>query len=113
MAAVNFDPFPERDLHRRGVNVSKSGARPMVFANTRSWHRFLPGLMVLCMVPWIAATGIDRAEEPWPLLLNAAQTDADPNIAMLQLRANASLERLMESGGVTQDSWPALTVHQR
>jgi hypothetical protein len=69
--------------------------------------------MALCMVPWIVATDINRAEEPWPLLLAAVQTDGNPEIAMLQLRANASLARLMEAGGTTEETWPALTVHQR
>jgi hypothetical protein len=63
----------------------------------------MPGLMALCMVPWIVATDINRADEPWPLLLTAAQTDADPGIAMLQLRANASLARLIESGRMTEE----------
>ena len=66
------------------------------------------------MVPWIVvATDINRVEEPWPLLLATVQTDADPGIALLQLRAHASLARLMESEGGTEESWPALTVHQR
>jgi hypothetical protein len=80
----------------------------MFFANTRPWHKFMPGLMALCIVPWIAATDINRVEEPWPLLLVAMQTEADPGIAMLQLRANASLARLIESGRLTEETWPSL-----
>ena len=75
----------------------------MFLVHPRPWHKFMPGLMALCMVPWIVATDINRADEPWPLLLTAAQTDADPGIAMLQLRANASLARLIESGRMTEE----------
>jgi hypothetical protein len=85
----------------------------MFFVNTRPWHKFVPGLIALCMVPVIVATDINRVEEPWPLLLAAVPTDADPDIAMLQLRANASLARLMACGGMTDGTWPALTVYQR
>lgn len=74
---------------------------PALLAHARLWHRLMPVLMALCMAPMIAAVDVSPAEEPWPLLA-AESAEVDPDVAMLQLRANVTLARLLEFGDLAE-----------
>jgi hypothetical protein len=48
------------------------------------------------MAPMTGVTNAGRVDEPWPMLLSSEQT-GDLRVAMLQYRANATLEKLIQS----------------
>jgi hypothetical protein len=54
------------------------------------------------MVHLTAATNAGRMDEPWPALLASEPDVSDLRIAMLQDRANAALERLVQSAPAEQ-----------
>lgn len=56
------------------------------------------GVIVICMAPLIAVMEGSSVDEPWPSLLTNEPESVDPSVAMLQLRANLTLERLVQSG---------------
>jgi hypothetical protein len=64
--------------------------------NSRRWGNLIIGLFVICTAPLTAATDAGRVDDPWPILLSGEQT-SDLRIAMLQYRANATLEKLVQS----------------
>ena len=53
------------------------------------------GFTMVCMAPFVAAMQTSQVEEPWPALL--ASEPVDHNIALLQLRANLALDRLIHA----------------
>jgi len=57
----------------------------------------LASIIVFSLVPWSAANHSNRIDETWPALLLDDSAPADPVFAALQLRAQASLEKLMQS----------------
>jgi hypothetical protein len=65
-----------------------------------------PGVVALCLLSLIATIDAGRMDEPmgaamnqpWPMLLPSKPADVDSSIAMLQLRANVALARLIEAG---------------
>jgi hypothetical protein len=56
------------------------------------------GIIVMCMAPLIDAMEGGPVDEPWPSLLASGPDSVDPVVAMLQLRANLTLDRLVQSG---------------
>jgi hypothetical protein len=44
-----------------------------------------------------AGTNAGRVDDPWPMLLSSEPVSVDPGIAVLQQRANGSIEKLMQS----------------
>ena len=82
----------------------------MLGLTTRPWTRQIPGIIALCVISLIAAIDGSRSgspmgwsvnaplNEPWPTLLSGDPADVNPDIAMLQLRANVALARLIEAG---------------
>jgi hypothetical protein len=62
------------------------------------WSGLALGAAVICMAPLVAATEGGRVDEPWPSLLASEPASVDPGVAMLQLRANLALDRLLQSG---------------
>ena len=61
----------------------------------RRWSGMALGVTMVCMAPFIAAEQNSQVEEPWPALL--ASEPVDHNIAVLQLRANLALDRLIHA----------------
>jgi hypothetical protein len=71
----------------------------MFRVDIRRWSKLAPVLMMLCLAPFIATVEVEHAEEPWPPMLVAeTPADIDHDVAMLQLRANITLARLIEFG---------------
>jgi hypothetical protein len=65
--------------------------------NGRAWNGLLVGTIIFFMDPLSAATNPAHREMPWPALLSTEPAPLDPRIAVLQHRANVSLERLLSS----------------
>ena len=63
--------------------------------NARRFSGAALGITMVCMAPFVAAVQTSQVEEPWPALL--ASEPVDHNIAMLQLRANLALDRLIHA----------------
>ena len=61
--------------------------------DARHWSGVVLGVAMVVMAPFIAGTPNSQIEEPWPALLTSAPVDQD--IALLQLRANLALDRLV------------------
>lgn len=71
--------------------------------NARCWSGAVLGFTMVCMAPFIAAVQNSPVEEPWPALLKSEPVDR--SIAMLQLRANLTLDRLVrETASAEQGS---------
>lgn len=66
--------------------------------NRSPWSGLIASIIVFSVMPWSTAHNLNVVDEPWPPLLSAASTPADPAIAALQHRAEVSLEKLMQSG---------------
>ena len=64
--------------------------------NCHPWSNLAIALLVACMAPLTVATDLGRGDDPWPTLLSHEQP-SNLRIAMLQYRANAMLERLVQS----------------
>lgn len=57
----------------------------------------LLGVMLVATLPLVASDAVDR-DAHWPTLMSAELMVSDANLARLQDRANASLERMLRSG---------------
>jgi hypothetical protein len=77
--------------------------------NARHWSGVVLGLAMVCMAPFIAGVQNSPVEEPWPALLASAPVDHD--IALLQLRANITLDRLVRESAPQEQG--LVTNHQR
>ena len=66
--------------------------------NIHHWSGWALGAAMICMASLVAATEGGRVGEPWPSLLASEPASVDPGVAMLQLRANLALDRLVQSG---------------
>jgi hypothetical protein len=64
--------------------------------NSRCWGNLAVSFLVICMAPMTGVTNAGRIDEPWPTLLSSERT-SDLRVAMLQYRANAMLEKLIQS----------------
>ena len=65
-----------------------------------SHHRsglLLCAVIVAAMAPRFAASLSGQAEQPWPALLSSQQDAVDPDHALLQRRAQAALERILNA----------------
>ena len=69
--------------------------------NRRPWSGLVLSIVVFLMVPLSAATNRNPSDEPWPVLLSSEPAPVDPGFAALQHRANASLEKLIQSASVS------------
>jgi hypothetical protein len=67
----------------------------------RSWSNLAIALLVAGMAPLTVATDLGRGDDAWPTLLSREQP-SNLRIAMLQYRANATLERLVQSAPVSE-----------
>jgi len=65
---------------------------------THHWGVLALCAAAICMAPLVAAIEDGRVDEPWPSLLVNEAVNVDPSIAMLQLRANLTLDRLVQAG---------------
>ena len=67
---------------------------------TKSRRRSLValGIVALGLLPLMAANSTSPADEPWPTLLSDNAAAVEPEFAMLQLRANVTLARLVQAG---------------
>lgn len=70
--------------------------------NNRTWSAFAVGAMMIAVAPTLVVSQPDRADdpwkEPWPVLLDRPAA-VDPELAALQQRIEASLDRLSKSSG--------------
>jgi hypothetical protein len=64
--------------------------------NDSRWKGLALGLVLAGMAHLTAATHASRNDEAWPVLLSAGQPRVDPAVEILQQRAKASLESLMQ-----------------
>ena len=66
--------------------------------------RLALGIVVLSMVPLVAATDSPRttAGEPWPDLMSIEAGSIDATVAALQQRANDSLEQLVRLASLSE-----------
>ena len=55
-------------------------------------------IVTVCLISLMTASESGRADEPWPELLSSEPVAIEPEIALLQLRANVALARLVEAG---------------
>jgi hypothetical protein len=103
----------QTDLHVRGVNMSKIRTPGRItvsrlFSN-RTWSAFAVGAMMIAIAPTLVVSQPDRADdpwkEPWPVLLGRPAA-VEPELAALQRRIDASLERLLKPDGATPPSEP-------
>lgn len=69
--------------------------------NSRPWSGLGLSIVIFLMVPFSAATNLNPADEPWPALLSNEPAPVDPTFAALQHRANASLEKLVQSASTS------------
>ena len=69
----------------------------MLFKTIRAWNWPLLGVIAFCALSLTGATEVSRVDEPWPVLLSSEPVEIDADFAKLQLRANITLARLMES----------------
>jgi hypothetical protein len=75
---------------------------PMILsANTRRWHGLALAILIVVTMHMTVAPNAG-IEEPWPMLLSGEPTSLDPGVAMLQQRANGSLEKLLQSAHLAQ-----------
>ena len=65
--------------------------------NAHCRNGLMLGIIVVAMAQLSAGTNAGRIDEPWPTLLSSAPVKVDPGIALLQQRANGSLEKLVQS----------------
>lgn len=61
------------------------------------WSALALGIIMIGMAPLVAAMGESRTD-PWPSLLASEPAAVDHDVAVLQLRANMALDRLIQSG---------------
>ena len=59
-------------------------------------------VVIAVVAPLIAASQWGQSDEPWPALLSSQRASIEPGYALLQDRANASLERLLRSDSVPE-----------
>ena len=71
--------------------------------NARRWNGVMLGIIVAVIVHLTVGFDVTRTEEPWPLLLPDNSAGLDAAVSPLQLRANGSLERLVQSAGATEE----------
>jgi hypothetical protein len=64
--------------------------------NTGRWAGVVLGVVVTVMVHLTAGP---NADDPWPTLLTSDPVNRDPGFALLQERANGSLDKLLQSAG--------------
>jgi hypothetical protein len=69
--------------------------------NRRPWSGLVLSIVVFLTVPFSAATNRNPGDEPWPALLSSEPAPVDPGFAALQHRANASLEKLIQSASAS------------
>lgn len=71
--------------------------------NNRTWSAFAVGAIMIAIAPTLVVSQPDRVgdpwKEPWPVLLNRTAA-VEPELAALQRRIDASMERLLKSGDV-------------
>ena len=67
-----------------------------LMANSRHRRFMACAMLMYCLMP-LGASSTSRADE-WPELLAPASEAVEPSRAMLQLRANVTLARLVEAG---------------
>jgi hypothetical protein len=79
-----------------------------LFSN-RTWSAFAVGALMIAIAPTLVVSQPDRADnpwaEPWPALLDRPAA-VEPELAALQRRIDASLERLLKSGGEASPTEP-------
>jgi hypothetical protein len=107
--------FAQRDLHIRGVNMSRlrtpsefamdanldgPGASGLGAPPAGRCHGLVLAVIAAGLIHLSAGSDATPRVEPWPALLSDALVDVDPGIAALQLRAHGSLDRLVEAGRV-------------
>jgi hypothetical protein len=77
--------------------------------NNRTWSAFAVGAMMIAIAPSLVVSQPDRADdlwkEPWPAMLDRPPA-VEPELAALQQRIDASLERLLKSSGEAPASQP-------
>jgi hypothetical protein len=81
--------------------------------NNRTWSAFAVGAMMIAIAPTLMVSQTGRANEPWdnpwaepwPSLLERPAVP-DREMAALQQRIDASLERMLKAGGDTPPSEP-------
>jgi len=61
----------------------------------------LLGMMLVAALPLVASDAVDH-DAYWPRMMSAELMISDANLARLQDRANASLERMLRSGTVIE-----------
>ena len=74
----------------------------MNIVGTRRWNGLIVGLLGLVMMQLSPSIETGRVEEPWvgepwPALLTGGPENSDPSFALLQQRANGTLERLVQA----------------
>jgi hypothetical protein len=77
--------------------------------NNRTWSAFAVGTIMIAIAPTLVISQPDRAgdprKEPWPALLDR-RAAVEPELAALQQRIDASMERLLRSGAAVPSSEP-------
>ena len=68
----------------------------------RLWNGAVLGLLVAGMMQFSGTTNANRNAEPWPAMLGTASNNPDPGFVALQTRANAALERLVQSESASE-----------
>ena len=72
-----------------------------LFSN-RTWSAFAVGALMIAIGPTLVVSQPDRTDDPWkgpwPALLDRPPV-VEPELAALQQRIDASLQRLLTSGG--------------
>jgi hypothetical protein len=66
---------------------------PNTTLDARRWHGIMLGAIMVAVVQ-LAAPSSAGIDEPWPALLSAEGTLADPTVALLHRRAVEALEQL-------------------
>ena len=69
--------------------------------NRRPGSGLVLSIIVFLMVPFSAATNRNPGDEPWPALLSNEPAPVDPSFAALQHRADAALEKLIQSASAS------------
>jgi hypothetical protein len=87
----------KRNLHARGVSMSKVRTRTEARMTSRRLRGLALGILAICVLPVIASMKDSRTAEPWPRLLASEPANVDRDAAMLQLRAHLMLDRLKQS----------------
>jgi hypothetical protein len=77
--------------------------------NNRTWSAVAVGAIMIAIAPTLVVSQPDRVgdpwKEPWPVLLDRPAA-VEPELAALQQRIDASLERLLKSGAAVPPSEP-------